>query len=327
MLLFAFPMAIPVSACFNYAVVLSQHSTGSWRGRAKPAADAAVPPGLAGDAPDVELAGGVVTLKRTDASKGNPGDTFGRVPTSIARFRVGHAIEAIARDGDVLTVLRGGTGDLAATLARGDDFQIGVGAITSLVRRTTSIAIEEDPRAAEGQLYGVAAILEQPNTTLIWLNVSDPQHESVIEAMRDAPPGRLVIAIAGDNADERRRMNHRVAHLNAPLPPGRSACWFVDVDERFSAKDDWLHYLRSLPGTRPTDLCLRISVDGVSTVLQEGAYAFARPWHLFVRNVFRLGLPGEWSQLAVARDHPALTRETLVKSTQTIASGRIEISD
>jgi hypothetical protein len=141
-------MAIPSSACFDYAVVLSQHSTGSWHGRAKPAANAAVHPGLAGDEPDVELAGGVLTLKRTDASKGNPQDAFRGVPASMLRFRVGRAIEAVAQDGDVLTVLRGGTGDLAATLARGDDFQIGVGAITGLVRRTTSIAIEEDPRAA-----------------------------------------------------------------------------------------------------------------------------------------------------------------------------------
>jgi hypothetical protein len=92
-------------------------------------------------------------------------------------------------------------------------------------------------------------------------------------------------------------------------------------------KDDWLHYLRSLPRTRPTDLWLRISVDGVSTILQEGAYVFARPWHLFVQNVFRPGLPGEWSQLAVARDHPALTREIVIESTQTIASRRIEIRD
>ena len=60
--------------------------------------------------------------------------------------------------------------------------------------------------------------------------------------------------------------------------------------------------------------------DSVTT-LHEGEYAWAPPRRLHLVRVRRRGLPGTLSQLAVARQHPALRQETVVHSANLIASG------
>ena len=90
-------------------------------------------------------------------------------------------------------------------------------------------------------------------------------------------------------------------------------------DPRATQRDP---HRRVLPSVRPTDLYVRITVDGVTAQLREGEYAFNEPWHLFVAKVFTRGLPGEFSQLAIARDHHALTARMLMDSTLALSSSR-----
>jgi len=120
-------------------------------------------------------------------------------------------------------------------------------------------------------------------------------------------------------------MNHRVSELHRPLPHGRSSCRYVDVDARFNTREEWLDYLRTIPKSRPDDLWLRINIGVTSTTLGQGAYAFVDCWHLFVRKVHEPGLPGQLSQLGIARSHPAMTQTALIESMQAIASREIEI--
>jgi hypothetical protein len=43
--------------------------------------------------------------------------------------------------------------------------------------------------------------------------------------------------------------------------------------------------------------------------------------------VFTPGLPGQLSQLAIVRNHPAVSKEMVIESARMIASGLIEIRE
>ena len=107
-----------------------------------------------GDQPTVTLAGGVITLTRQTSILDlfNSNYRNGDNPAKWASFRVGSALEAVIEDGDVLRVSRFGTGDFAATLFRGGDFILGLGALRWMPL-PDGMSIEEDPRAAEVELY------------------------------------------------------------------------------------------------------------------------------------------------------------------------------
>jgi hypothetical protein len=109
-------------------------------------------------------------------------------------------------------------------------------------------------------------------------------------------------------------MNHRVSGQQTPRQFGWTSSRYVDVDARFRTRDEWLEYIRNLPKSRPDDLWLRITIGAVPTTLREGAYVFVEPWHLFVRNVYEPGLPGDLSNWAIGRSGPALTQATLIES-------------
>lgn len=312
---------IAPSGCFTYTVIL-QGSPGRWHGLAQPASDPARHPGVVGDQPQLELVDGTLTLKCSESwisRKRNRHYSEWGPPASEVRLAVGGVVEAVARHGDVLTVYRTGTGDCGVELRTGGELKTSLGA----VRGDEAIRIEEDPRAHETRLYGVAAILDADDTSLVWVGGSDPPHESVIRRIQGLPAGRWVIAIAGQDPEARRRMNHRISAIR--LPPEGGARWYVDVDERFTSRDKWLSYLRSLPKRRPNDLWIRFTAGNVSITLKEGDYGFMDPWHLFVQRVFTPGLPGELSQLAIVRSHPTVNKEMVIESAQTIASRPMEI--
>jgi hypothetical protein len=346
-------MAVHPSGLFDYTLNLKRGSSGSWIGQAEPGRDAQMHPGIAGEQPHVTLKDGVITLRST---KGEPtrapeilprrpewfatalihrvGRLFSPSPTppslyhadwgppSEVSFRIGNAVEAVVEEDDVLRVCRWGTGDLALTLHRRGEPQVGLGAISS-VDLGQDIGIDEDPRVNETCLYGVLGWLSRPGTALFWLDTSDPHLESVIQELSTTPALRLAVAIAGPDPGQRRRLNNRVAGGRAH---GRASCWYFDVDGRFTSREQWLDYLRSLPETRPPDLWVRIAVGGVATVLREDEYAFSSPWHLFVWRVFRDGIPGELSRLAMVREHDAITRSIVIESTVLLGSGDLSIT-
>jgi hypothetical protein len=310
------------SGCFSYTAVIHKEQTGAWRGRAHAAQDLARHPGLAGNQPQLELVDGTLTITCTESWSSwrrNPHYARWGAPASEVRLAVGGVSEAVARDGDELIVHRTGTGDCFFQLRAEGELKVGLGAIHG----DDAIRIEEDPRAAETRHYGLAATLEADAPSLVWLDVSDPHHESVIRRIECLPAGRWVIAIAGPHAEERRRVNRRVAGFR--LPPDGGSRWYVEVDERFSSKDEWLAYLGSLPRRRPDDLWIRFTARDESITLKEGEYGFMDPWHLFVQRVCAPGTPGQLSQLAIVRNHPSVSKEMVIESGRAIAVGPMEI--
>ena len=314
-------MSIAPVGQFDYEVVLSW-GAGKWSGRAAPARDSRHP-GLVGARPNLELSDGVVALHRTESAffVAAAYSQFER-PASWISLRVGAAVEALAAEGDRLRLRRGGTGDIGITLVRNDAFILGLGAVVGLPL-APSMTVHEDPRAAEVDLYHVIRTIDRPGTTLVWLDPADQNFETTINSLRQLPGERLVVAITGPSAGERRAVNRRVA---GPPFSSHASREFVDVEPRFATCEQWVAYLRQLPKVRPNDLYLRFSFEGGDIDVREGEQAFKRPWHLFVAKVQTPGLPGEWSQLAIVREHHAIDIQTVIDSTRMVASGHIEMT-
>ena len=137
--------------------------------------------GIVGEQPTVTLAGGVITLTRQTSILDlfNSNYRNGDNPAKWASFRVGSALEAVIEDGDVLRVSRFGTGDFAATLFRGGDFILGLGALRRMPL-ADGMSIEEDPRADEVELYHLAADIRRPDTVFVWMDSSDPNIDAAI---------------------------------------------------------------------------------------------------------------------------------------------------
>ena len=310
-------MAIPLRSQFDYVISVIRDGSGGWRGRAETGDDRRPHPGLAGERPTFRLANGVVTLRQKQDTPTFLNRWFGQSTEETsprASFRVGTAAESVLEDGDRLRIRRGGTTDIGLTVFRGERFILGVGAIVGMASGP-DIALKEDPRAAETMLQGLAAIIDRPDTTLVWLDRSSTEFDSAVEALKRGPKGhRVVVAFKGVDYQTRRNLSE------LRFRPETSSCYYEDVDARFANRDEWLAYLRGLPTSRPTDLYVRFTLDGVASTVREGHHASADSWHMCVAKVFTPGIPGEWSQLGIARQHPALTAEILVDSTNAIAS-------
>ncbi len=319
-------MSISPAAQCNYLVRVSRGAGGCWHGRADPASDDAYHPGLAGNRPEIELRDDVIMLRPTESGLSRARTPKYRdwgPPASEVSIPVGPAVSAVLAEGDVMVVSRLGTSDLAVVVLRGDALQLGLGAI-ACAPLGSEVTVQEDPRASEQWLYGIAATLEDPEATLVWIDLADPNCQSAINSIDDVPTKRVVIAIAGPEPAERRRMNNSIAAKRSPA--WQSARWYVDVDARFATREQWVEHLRGLPKTRPTDLWVRFAVEGVTALLHEGEYRFESPWHLVVEKVYRPGIPGELSQLGLVREHPAVTKQMVMKSLRPIASRQIHFT-
>jgi hypothetical protein len=319
-------MAIHLARQFYYEAIVRKTAPGVWGGQAAAGPPDGLHPGLAGDRPRLEVTGGAVILHRTEPATGrlNPDVQDWKRPVTRVAFRIGQAVEAVIHEGDVLSVLRGGTTDLGLALTRSDEFIIGLGAIDAR-RLRPGITIEEDPRAAESDLYHLAEKLDDPETTLAWLDASDPHADAALERLPHLPGRRLVVAVTGKTPEERREVIHRAAE--PPLGPTHGSHEYLDVPPEFTTPEQWVAYLRQLPKTRPRDLYIRFNLEDHSVDVREGEYAFSKPWHLYVAKVHKPGIPGEWSQLGIAREHPAITRAILVESTNLIATRVIDIAE
>lgn len=314
---------ISPSGCFTYSTVIRRGSDGRWEGRALAAVDGTRHPGLVGDQPQLELLRGLLTLRRSESwfsRKRNRHYAQWGSPASTVRLPVGEVIEAVASEGDHLIARRTGTGDCGVELRRGGELKVGLGA----VQGDEWLAVQDDPRAHDSSLSRMAAILDRPDTSLVWVDAADRDHEALVRRIQGVPPGPLVVAIAGQDAEARRRVNHRLSAIR--LPPGSSGRWYVDVDERFTSLEEWLSHVHSIPKRRPDDLWIRFTSRSESITLREGEYGFMDPWHLFVQRVFAPGLPGALSQMAIVRAHPGVNQEMVIASARSIASGRIEIT-
>ena len=208
-------------------------------------------------------------------------------------------------DGDVLRVSRFGTGDFAATLFRGGDFILGLGALRWMPL-PDGMSIEEDPRAAEVELYHFAADIRRPGTAFVWMDSSDPNVDAAI-ANLDYLAGEMgIIAFTGRDPAKYTEVRRRVSER---LPGSLSSCFYVDVPGRFTTQQEWLSYLDQLPTSRQPDMYIRFHLGGVQVDVREGDTRSARPgisvWRRFTRLAVQANSP--WSRLRRAT-RPSMQR-------------------
>jgi hypothetical protein len=319
-------MAIAPSGQFVYTALVSRTLLGKWAGEAVAPADANHHPGLVGKSPRVELRGGRIKLRRTEPwllRRQSPHYGTWGPPASRVTFRVGDTIERILKDRDELTVSRGGAGDLAITVVREGTLRAALGAIAHR-QLDSGIKVDTDPRALAQPLYGLAEELERPDTQLVWLDASDPESQAHVRKVTAAPGPRVVVASAGSSPEGRRRLLDRLASERLG---SFSSCSFFDVGAEFATPEAWLTYLRGLPTLRPHDLWIRISIGTEAIALHEDEYAFVSGWHLYVLKVWRCGIPGEPSQLAIVRASASVSDRNVMESTRLLASGDIAIRE
>lgn len=131
------------------------------------------------------------------------------------------------------------------------------------------------------------------------------------------------MVIAGENHAERVILNRRASTVGRGSHQSRD---YIHADDRFTTCEAWAEHVRQLPRTRPADLWIRFCIRDTDVTVREGQQVLSPPWHLVVEKVYTPGIPGALSQVGVVLDHPAITSNMVIESTQMIASGRIDIT-
>ena len=124
----------------------------------------------------------------------------------------------------------------------------------------------------------------------MWIDATAPGAEDASRASTTPGVEALIVAIAGGTREQRRQVNNRIATDGRTL--GALATWYVDIDDRFATETEWRDYLRTLPSSRPADVFVRFTLNGVATELREGEYAVRPTWQLDVHKVLRMGTHG-----------------------------------
>jgi len=311
-------MSIPASAWLDYSAVVHRSADGAWRGHAEKRRTIGHA-GLVGNEPRLEVSDGVLRLQRTDAAPAARTGPVGpsRPPVSGVSFRVGR-LETVLDDGDRLLVRRGATADLGLWVIRQDRRVAGFGAVTG--HFTPTVHAAEDPRVFEEPLYHLHHMLTDPAVCVVWLDVADPQCDHLVDSIPDmAPGGRMLVLMAGGDADARRRVHGRVGSTRRGLKA--SSAQFVNVGDGFRTEAEWRGYIDGLPKARPDDVYIRFTIDGVAVDVRERQYAERPPWQLYVHNVYRQGVPGELSGVAIVGASIGMTQAAVVETTDQIAAG------
>jgi hypothetical protein len=314
------------SGLFDYQIPLRRRGDGAWYGQALRHADERQHPGLVGECPHLVLSAGVVTLTCSESVTQRLRRAVyrdGYRPTSEVVFEVGPAIERVAEDGALLRVTRAGTGDLGALLLHDHRVALAIGNVDHRLRDL--IELEYDPRVDDDRLYWVKYSLMQPETHLVWLDAEHVDVEATREHMRNLPEGSLQFAVRGEGGEATSRLNSELMEYASQLRRFSSATW-TQVAPSFQTRDEWVAYVRALPDRRPDDLHVLFRLGGAEVKLREGEYAFQAPWHLYLQQIRRRGVPGQHTQIGVAREHPGLDKAAIVESTERIASRTIRMA-
>jgi hypothetical protein len=317
---------ISPAGVFDYECQVDFRAPDMWRGTAIPPVDRSEHPGLVGVSPEIQIAGGTLTLLQREGWFSVLSCRHYRkwcAPAAAASAAVGGALGRALRQWDTLRVTRDGCGGISAMVRRNGQLIIAIGAVWSW-ELGPDLAVSMDERLRDQGWRSVQYDLLQQNATLVWIDVDTIDLESAMETLRNVTASHAVVAIAGSDSARRLDMNHRLGPFSLRLRTGSFG--FVDIDERFAGQADWLDYLRTIPSRNPDDAFLRFTIDGASCEVPQGMYMQHGSWQFYVHNVFKQGVPGTPAHFAVARDLACLDRTELTESTRLMSAGLTSIS-
>jgi hypothetical protein len=296
-------MAIPLSACFDYRA--SMHALGrTWAGRSTDDGQVS----LVGPGPSVTLGDGRVTFTRDEPS-----------PSLVrqAGLDVGAAPGALVQEGDLLSCRRVLTGQVGLSLTRDRRLLLALG--VSAHRTEPYVTVDDDPRVEEIALARRIRYIDRPATAIVWL---DPAHPADLEERLrelDRPyAGHRAVVARTDDASVRLALNRRAMHRDHYQPGSRS---FDTAPERFASLEAWLQYGRALPTERPSDLWLRVRIGQAEQRVPQGTTTTIDGWLVHAHCVNEPGIPGRWSELAVARADAGVDTAMLEQSAAAVARG------
>src|SRR5215813_2098882 len=318
-------MSIPACGTFDYRVVVQRsiHRADRWIGQARSLRGSSSHPGLAGERPMFELECGHIKLSSTESKLSritNPHfRKWRRLPLASASFEVGDAPAMALQPEDELSFYRESTGDLALTVIRNESLILALGAVTHLPIGG-EIQVEEDPRLKEWNpdLAYTFDQLEDPDNQVFWIDVGAGNLEGQLAVISRTPQSdRIIVGIRGTPV-EGGRGSIPAGIWDKILRRSRGELSCCSVETHFRDKNAWIDYLRQMPRERPKDFYLSFTIQDDRINLCEGDEAYLGAYHVRVERIYRWGLPGEFSMLAIARLSDSLTREMVMKSAKDI---------
>jgi hypothetical protein len=247
------------------------------------------------------------------------------LPSASASFEVGHSPAAVIQERDRLSFHRLGTGDMALTIMRNESLVLGIGSLVGLPLGR-QIEVEDDIRIKEMQLYDLADRFDwiaDLESHVIWIELGQGNLRAQLEAMNRIPRSEYaIVAIKGVTNEEGELTVAPGLYeklLNYDIADSTSYC---EVDARFADKQAWINYVKGLPRGGPKDLRLSFAIGSERKELREGEEAFIGEYYARVERVYRNGIPGELSSLAIARMSPTLTKEIVIESSKLVANAK-----
>lgn len=321
-----------IAACgtFDYSVIVERDTDtrDRWLGRAYTLRDSSIHPGMLGSRPLLALEKGHILLRSTETRFSVLTNAhfreWGR-PTASASFEVGHSPAAVIQERDRLCFHRLGTGDLALTILRNESLLLGIGSLVGLPLGR-QIEVEDDIRIEEMQLYDLADDFDRIadlESHVIWIELGQGNLRAQLEVMNRIPRSKYsIVAIKGVLSKEGELIVEPGLYdklLTYDIADSTSYC---EVDARFADKQAWINYVKGLPRGGPKDLRLSFAIGSELIELREGEDACIGEYYARVERVYRNGVPGELSCVAIARMSPALTKEIVIESSKLFVNAK-----
>jgi hypothetical protein len=281
---------------------------GVWRGTAEPSDEE---PGLLGDAPAIELTGGILTFqRRVGPAARSVRQAAGRIEIGKARFQVGKAPETVLQNGDLMYFERGPMAELSLVLTREESLIMALGTVSRPMKQA-GVATEIDPRADDLRFGYMRSLLDKPHTQLVWVDPQAADYERQLAELDRIPPHVTMVSIAVrcDDFHTSAAVNRRA--LQDQSRPRQWSFNYEEVPTRFRTREEFIAHLRGLPERRPKDFFIRFAIEGTVADVREGECRVHAPWMFSVCSVFSPNYAWSLSHVGVARTHPSLTPECL----------------
>lgn len=325
-----------IAACgtFDYSVIVERDTDTRhrWLGRACTLRDSSIHPGMLGSQPLFALEEGHILLRsretRFSALTNAHFRRWGRPPAS-ASFEVGPGPAAVIQERDQLSFHRLGTGDMALTIMRNESLVLGIGSLVGLPLGR-QIEVEDDIRIKEMDLYDLADdfdTIADLESHVIWIELGQGHLRAQLETMNRIPRSEhSIVAIKGVLSKEEELIVEPGLYDKLLTYDIADCTSYYEVDARFADKQAWINYVKELPRGRPKDLHLSFAIGSERIELCEAEEAFIGEYYARVERVYRRGVPGELSSLAIARMSPGLTKEIVIESSRLMANAKYTIA-
>ena len=218
---------------------------------------------------------------------------------------------------------------MALTIMRNGSLVLGIGSLVGLPLGR-QVEVDDDIRIKEMHLYELANDFDRIaglESDVIWIELGQGNLTAQLEAMKRIPRSEhSIVAIKGVLSKEEERIVAPGLYDKLLTYDVADSTFYYEIDAGFADKQAWINYVKELPRSRPKDLHLSFAIGSERIELCEAEEAFIGEYYARVQRVYRTGVPGELSSLAIARMSPALTKEIVIESSKVMENATYTIA-